>query len=174
VSRALEFERKRRWQSAAQFRKAFAGTSRIQKTLIATMAVLVPLTALLGYRDYAASGPAVAFDELSPAIRAEILKSLASGNETLEYVRRTHDSGPLDDAAVAFDHAYALHPRNRDAVRGLDATVKLAVEWAEGRPDAGSALEELRKLTAVTTESRYYEHNAALEAEIDKLSRLAR
>ena len=174
VSRALEFERQRRWQNAAQFRKAFAGTSRVQKILIATMAVLLPLTALLGYRYYIASGPALAFDELSPATRAEILKSLASGNETLEYVRRTHDFGPLDDAAVAFDHAYALHPRNRDAARGLDATVKLAVEWAEGRPDAGLPLEELRKLTAVTTESRYYEHNAALEAEIDKLSRLAR
>jgi serine/threonine protein kinase len=174
LSRALEFDRQQRWQSAAQFRKAFAGTSRAQKILITAIALLVPLTALLGYRYYIASAPAVAFNELPPATRAEILKSLASGNETLEYVRRTHDFGPLDDAAVAFDHAYALHPRNRDAARGLESTVKLAIQWAEGRPDASSALQELRKLTAVTTESRYYEHNAALEAEIDKLSRLAR
>jgi serine/threonine protein kinase len=173
LSSALEFDRRQRWQSAAQFRKSFAGTSRVQRMLIWAMVLLVPLTALLGFRYYIASGPAVAFDELPAATRVEILKSLASGNETLEYVRRTHDLGPLDDAAVAFDHAYALHPRNRDAVRGLDSTVKLAIEWAAGRPDAGLALQELRKLTAVTTESRYYEHNAALEAEIDKLSRLA-
>lgn len=173
VSRALEFDRQQRWPSAAQFRKAFAGTSRAQKFLITAVALLVPVTVLLAYRYYVASGPAVAFDELPPRTRAEILKSLASGNETLEYVRRTRDLGPLDDAAIAFDHAYALHPRNREASRGLDSTVKLAIEWAEGRPDAGSALQELRKLTAVTTESRYYEHNAALEAEIDKLSRLA-
>ena len=174
LCRALEFDRKQRWQSAGQFRKAFAGTSRVQKILITAMALLLPLTALLGYRYYVASGPAVAFEELPPATQAEIRKSLASGNETLQYVRRTHDLGPLDDAAVAFDHAYALHPRNRDATRGLDSTVKLAVEWAESRPDAASALEELRKLTAITAESRYYEHNAALEAEIDKLSRRAR
>jgi serine/threonine protein kinase len=173
LSGALELDRQRRWQSAAQFRKSFAGTSRALKMLIWAMVFLVPLSALLGFRYYIASGPAVAFDELPAATRAEILKSLASGKETLEYVRRTHDLGPLDDAAVAFDHAYALHPRNRDAVRGLDSTVKLAVEWAEGRSDAGLALQELKKLTAVTTESRYYEHNAALEAEIDKLSRLA-
>ena len=171
VSRALEFERARRWQNAAQFRKAFAGTSRLQKILITAMALLVPLTALLAYRSYIASGPAIAFDELPPATRAEVLKSLATGNEALDYVRRTHDFGPLDDAAVAFDHAYALHPRNRDAVKGLDTTVKLAIEWANGHSDASSALHEMKKLTAITTESRYYEHNAALGAEIDKLSR---
>jgi serine/threonine protein kinase len=171
VSRALEFERARRWQNAAQFRKAFAGTSRLQKILITAMALLVPLTALLAYRSYIASGPAIAFDELPPTTRAEVLKSLATGNEALEYVRRTHDFGPLDDAAVAFDHAYALHPRNRDAVKGLDTTVKLAIEWADGHSDAASALQEMKKLTAITTESRYYEHNAALGAEIDKLSR---
>ncbi len=171
VTRALEFDREKRWQGAAQFRKAFAGTSRLQKILIAAMAILLPLTALLGYRYYIASGPAVPFEQLPAATRAQILKSLASGNEALEYVRRTHDLGPLDDAAVAFDHAYALHPRNRDAVRGLDYTAKLAIDWAESRPDAGSAVEELRKLTAITSESRYYEHNAALQAEIDKLAR---
>jgi serine/threonine protein kinase len=174
LSRALEFERPQRWQSAAQFRKALAGTARLQRTLLTAMAVLVPLTGLLGYRSYIASGPAISFDELPAATRAEVQKSLASGNEALEYVRRTHDFGPLDDAAVAFDHAYALHPRNRQAVKGLDSTVKLAIEWAQGRPDAGSALQELRKLTAITAESRYYEHNTALEAEIDKLSRRAR
>lgn len=174
VSRALEFDRSKRWQNAAQFRKAFTGTSRLQAVLIAATAVLVPITAALGYRSYVASGPTIPFNELPPATRAEIQKSLASGNEALEYVRRTHDLTPLDDAAVAFDHAYALHPRNRDAVKGLDATVRLAIQWAEGRPDASSALQELEKLTAITTESRYYEHNGALQAEIDKLSHRAR
>jgi serine/threonine protein kinase len=174
VSRALEFERARRWQSAAQFRKAFAGTARLQKILVAAMAILVPVTAALGYRSYVASGPAIPFNELPAATRAEIQKSLANGAEALEYVRRTHDFGPLDDAAVAFDHAYALHPRNREAVKGLDATAKLAIEWAQGQSDAGSALQEIKKLTAITAESRYYEHNAALEAEMDKLSRSAR
>ncbi len=171
VSRALELERPRRWKSAEQFRKAFAGTSRAQRLLVIAMALLVPLTGLLGYRSYVASGPAVPFSELPPATQTEIQKSLTSGNEALDYVRRTRDFGPLDDAAVAFDHAYALHPRNRDAVRGLDSTARLAIEWAEGRPDASSALQEIRKLTAITTESRYYEHNTTLEAEIDKLSR---
>jgi serine/threonine protein kinase len=174
VSRALELERARRWQNAAQFRKAFAGTSRLQKILITAIALLVPVTAGFAYRSYLASGPAIAFDELPPATRAEVLKALANGNEALSYVRRTHDFGPLDDAAVAFDHAYALHPRNRDAVKGLDTTAKLAIEWADGRPDTTSALQEMKKLTAITTESRYYEHNTAIEAEIDKLSRLAR
>jgi serine/threonine protein kinase len=171
LSRALELERARRWQSASQFRKAFAGTSALQKILITVIALLVPVTAVLAYRSYVASGPSVAFDQLPLATRAEVLKSLANGNEALNYVRRTHDYGPLDDAAVAFDHAYALHPRNRDAVKGLDATLKLAIEWAQGRPDKPTALEEMKKLTAITTESRYYEHNTALEAEIEQLSR---
>ena len=174
VSRALEFDRSQRWQNAAQFRKAFAGTSRLQAILIAATVILLPITAFFGYRSYIASGPAIPFNELPPATQVEIRKSLASGNEALDYVRRTHDFTPLDDAAVAFDHAYALHPRNRDAVRGLDSTVKLAIQWAEARPNAGSALQELKKLTAITTESRYYEHNGALEAEIENLSRRAR
>jgi serine/threonine protein kinase len=173
LSRALELERARRWQNAAQFRKAFAGTSRLQKILITAVAVLIPVTAGFAYRSYRASGPAIPFDELPVETRTEVLKSLGSGNEALTYVRRTHDFGPLDDAAVAFDHAYALHPRNRDAVKGLEATVKLAAEWADGA-DPTTALQEMKKLTAITTESRYYEHNAAIEGEIDKLSRLAR
>jgi hypothetical protein len=49
--------------------------------------------------------------------------------------------------------------------------MKLAVAWADGRPDKSNALEEMKKLTAITTESHYYEHNTALQAEIDKLSR---
>ncbi len=171
VSRALEFERARRWQNANQFRKAFAGTSSLQKVLIAVIGLLIPVTAVLAYRSYVASGPAIPFEQLPPDTRAEVAKALGSGNEALDYVRRTHDFGPLDDAAVAFDHAYALHPRNRDAVKGLDATAKLAIEWAEGRQDKPTALDEMKKLTAITTESRYYEHNTALEAEIDKLSR---
>jgi hypothetical protein len=171
ISRALEFERARRWQNAAQFRKAFAGTSSLQRVLMAVIGLLVLVTAALAYRSYVASGPAIAFEQLPAGTRAEVLKALAAGNEALDYVRRTHDFGPLDDAAVAFDHAYALHPRNREAVKGLDATAKLAIEWAEGRPDKPTALEEMKKLTAITTESRYYEHNTALEAEIDKLSR---
>jgi serine/threonine protein kinase len=174
VCRALEFERPRRWQDAAQFRKAFAGTSRLLKVLLTVMALLVPLTAVLGYRYYIASGPAVAFQDLPAAAQTEIQKSLANGNEALDYVLRTRDFGPLDDAAAAFDHAYALHPRNRDASRGLDSTAKLAIEWADGQRDASSALQELKKLTAITAESRYYEHNAALQAEIDKLARAAR
>ena len=120
MSRALELDRPRRWQNAAQFRKAFTGTSRLQAILLAATVVLLLITALLGYRSYVASGPAIPFNELPAATRAEIQKALTSGNEALEYVRRTHDLTPLDDAAVAFDHAYALHPRNRDAVRGLD------------------------------------------------------
>lgn len=171
VSRALEFERAKRFQNAAQFRKAFAGTSSLQKILIAAIALLIPVTGVLAYRSYVASGPAIPFDQLPADTRAEVVKALSSGNEALDYVRRTHDFGPLDDAAVAFDHAYALHPRNRDAVKGLDATAKLAIEWADGRPDKANALEEMQKLTAITTESRYYEHNTALQAEIDKLSR---
>jgi serine/threonine protein kinase len=170
VSRALEFERARRWQNAAQFRQAFAGASRPQKALIAAIALLVPVTAGLAYRSYLASGPSIPFDQLPAATQSEVLKSLASGNEALEYVRKTHDFGPLDDAAVAFDHAYALHPRNRDAVKGLDATAKLAIEWADGRPDAAMAEQEMKKLTAITAESHYYEHNAALQGEINKLS----
>jgi serine/threonine protein kinase len=174
VSRALELERARRWQNAALFRKAFAGTARLQKVLLAAMALLVPLTGILGFRYYVASGPAVPFDQLPAGVQSDILKSLANGNEALDYVRRTHDFGPLDDAAVAFDHAYALHPRNRDAVKGLDSTAKLAIEWAKGQGNAGAALQEMKKLTAITVESRYYEHNAALEAQIDQLSRLTR
>jgi serine/threonine protein kinase len=171
VSRALEFDRARRFQNAAQFRKAFAGTSSLQKILIAAIVLLIPVTAVLGYRSYVASGPSIPFERLPSDTQAEVVKALSSGNEALEYVRKTHDFGPLDDAAAAFDHAYSLHPRNRDAVKGLDATVKLAVEWANGRPDKSNALEEMKKLTAITTESHYYEHNTALQAEIDKLSR---
>src|SRR5262249_43527285 len=78
--------------------------------------------------------------------------------------------GPLAEAAVRFDHAYALHPRNPDAIKGLDSAAELAIGWAKSSPDRAGALEELKTFRQRTEESHYYDHYAPLDQASARLS----
>jgi hypothetical protein len=164
VSRALAFERERRWQDATQFRKAFVGHPTIQKALIAAVAVLIAVAGIFAYRGYVASGPAVPFGQLPIEVQARVLDQLTQGQKALQL-------GLYGEAARDFDSAYALHPRNRNAVSGLKTAARLAIAAARatGR-DPREAVDLLRNLKEQTPESHYYQNYGELEQAVKDLS----
>jgi serine/threonine protein kinase len=160
VSRALALESEKRWQDATEFRKTFVGHPFIQKALIAAVAVLVAVAGAFAYRAYLASGPAVPFGQLPPAVQAAISKDLTDGQKAMEL-------GLYGNAVDRFDDAYALHPRNRDAVAGLNRAAGLAIEEVRAGREG---IDELRKLKEQTPKSHYYENDRELDQAIQDLS----
>jgi hypothetical protein len=170
IRRAIGLVRTRRYDNAGQFRKALVGTSRLQRGLVGVTLALVLVAGALGYRNYRASLPAVALEELPVAVQAQVRDGLAQGREALSYEQQTHDPRGLQDAAEGFDRAYALHPRNREATAGLKTTAALAVEFATTAPNRLEALEYLRALQRHTPESRFFESYEPMNAAIDRLA----
>ena len=171
LARALALERAARWPSVAAFRNAYIGRSAVQQALVGAVAAAVLAAGFFGYRSYVASGPDVPLSALSPVLRSQVEQSLAKGREALDYVLRTKDYNVLDDAVDAFDQAYALHPRDRDAVAGLKKAADLIMDWATTRPDPSEAVHQLRTFSEHTPQSGFYRDYPPLNRMIQRLER---
>jgi len=156
IERALAYERSLRPQDASAFLKRLQGMAPLQKALIAAVAVLVAVAGVLGFRSYTASLPAVPFAQLPAPVQAEIRAALDQGSASLAYIDRTGDIVASADAAQYFAQAYALHPRNREAVAGLRRSADLAISWYEKMPDQRQAREELRRFQMYSEFYRHY------------------
>jgi hypothetical protein len=168
LQRALAYRRADRWQNAAEFLQALQKRTHLQIALAVSLAALVLTAAGLSYRNYLNSLPAVPFEALPAEQQAAVRAALSDGAEALRYVR---DSGLIEasaDAADRFADAYALHPRNPEAVAGLkEAADRFIAYWAD-RKDPDRALEELRKFRS---KSEFYAGYAPLEKAIERYER---
>ncbi len=174
LARALTLERSARWQSVEAFRKAYVGRPPAQQALFAAAAASVLVAGGFAYRSYVASGPTVPLAALPADTQSEVLLSLSKAREALDYVQRTNDYSVLDDAVDAFDRAYALHPRNRDAVAGLKQSADLAIGWATSQHDPREAARELETLRGHTVGSGFYNQYPPLNHMIERLEQRSR
>jgi serine/threonine protein kinase len=168
IGRALAFDRRDRFADAAAFRKALQGVAPLQQGLAIAGVVLAIATGALWYRNYLASGPDIPFDQLPAQLQQEVRKGLDDGQQALLYVERTHEMSGTEDAVEGFDAAYSAHPRNREAVAGLERAADLAIDWYLARPDHQEALQQLRLFKQ---KSDFYRTYAPLQNAIDSLQR---
>lgn len=137
LERCLSFERKDRPKDAGEFLKLFRGVSTLQKTTIAVAAVLAVASAFFWYRSYLETSPTVAFASLPAQTQRQFNALIIQGDEEWAFFEREHNLTALQSAVEQYSRAYALHPRNRDAVRGLqrsaDALLKAVGSDAERR-----------------------------------------
>jgi hypothetical protein len=77
------------------------------------------------------------------------------------YLERTHDIRASADAAKAFAEAYQLHPKDPQAVRGLDTAADYAIGWYEHLSDRQTALAGLVGFRAISPD--YYERYKPLQ-----------
>jgi hypothetical protein len=168
IGKALAFDRADRYADATAFRKALQGVAALPKWLAAAGAVLAVTTGVLWYRNYLASGPEVPFEELPPQIQREVRKDLDDGQQALQYVARTHEMSVIEEAVDGFADAYSRHPRNREAVAGLERSADLVVDWYLARADR---LEALHQLQIFRLKSEFYLTYAPLQDAIDSLQR---
>jgi serine/threonine protein kinase len=170
LQKSLALERQERFADAAAFLRALQGWTLLQSGLIAAVIMLTLAAGALGYRSYLQSRPAVDFKDLPLQDQQAFTTQLALGQEALRLIREQHIIEPAEDAAAAFAKAYALHPRDPDAVAGLDGTADAVIEWARAQPDKKVALSVLQTLRTKPESFQvdYYEHYEPLIRAIDR------
>jgi len=155
IERALAFDRERRWQNAGEFLRAFEGKSALAKVLGALAAVLLLTVGGLWYQNWKAQQPSVPFESLPPAQQAEFAKDMSDGDQGFQLLDVAGGTNPTEIAA-AYCNAYAIHPKNRQAVRGLVRVAEYALPKFVGLADV--AERRLNLLNLRKTCEDFYGH----------------
>jgi serine/threonine protein kinase len=164
IERALAFDPKQRFADAGAFLRALQGIPVIQKMLVAAVALLTLAAGGLWYRSYLESLPNEPLEQLPLAVQRQFLDKVREGNESLAYVERTHDIRGSKDAAQYFADAYRLHPKDPQAVQGLDIAADYAIGWYGRLSDRQTALAGLERFRAISPD--YYERYKPLQRAI--------
>jgi hypothetical protein len=139
------------------------GVPFIQKALVAVVCLLVLAAGGLWYRGYRESLPNEPLEQLPAQVQRDFLDKVRQGNESLEYLKRTHDITASADAAQYFADAYRLHAKDPQAVSGLRAAAAYAIDWYGKFPDRAQARTQLERFAG---KSDYYERYAPLQKAI--------
>ena len=165
IRKALAFERVERWADANAFLKALRRRTRLQAALAVALIALVATAGGLSYRNYLDKLPAVPFERLTQQQQSQVRQALTEGNQALDYVRNSKLIEASADAADRFADAYVIHPRNPEAIAGLESAANYFIDWWAQQPDQGPALQELKKFQE---KSEYYKGYAPLVRAIEK------
>lgn len=136
IESCLSFDRKRRPQDASAFLKAFRGVTPLQQATLAAAAVLAVTAGYFAYQNYVETSPSIPFAQLAPEVQQEFREQMQHGDAAWTIYESVGDAPALsDDAINHYAAAWALHPRNREAVAALNRTadelLRLAGESSE-------------------------------------------
>jgi serine/threonine protein kinase len=130
--RCLSFDRNQRPRDASEFLKAFRGVTPLQKATIAVAVVLAITAGYLSYENYRETSPSVPFASLPLKIQQEFKAAMEEGDKEWSWYERDGNIFQLQAAAFHYAEAYALHERNRDAVKALRKVADAALTAAKG------------------------------------------
>jgi hypothetical protein len=91
----------------------------LQKVSVAAAAVLAMVAGYLWYQNYLETSPAIPFNELPSEAQQVFRSKMAEGNEFWGFYEREHQTDAAINAVDLYGQAYAIHPRNREAVAAL-------------------------------------------------------
>lgn len=155
IESCLSLERKRRPQNAAEFLKLFRGVTTLQKATMAAAAVLALVAGYQYYQYYVETSPSIAFSELPSEAQQLFRSKMAEGNEFWGFYEQQRQVDGAMQAVKLYGEAYALHPRNREAV----AALKKAADSLLSLPELDEKKrQELAKY--LQTQSAFYEKYA--------------
>ena len=135
LERCLSFERKDRPQNAGEFLKLFRGVSTLQQATLAAVGVLAIASAYFGYENYVETSPAIPFARLPVQTQRQFTDLIRKGDEEWAFYTREQNITALQSAVEEYGKAYALHPRNRDAVRGLKQSGDALLNAVKGKEE---------------------------------------
>jgi serine/threonine protein kinase len=135
LERCISLDRAKRPKDAAEVLKEMFGATRLQKTLVAATVVLAVAAGIFAYRDYAQSGPAVAFESLPAEVQEQFTSAMSEGDTSWQFYERDKNVIALYDALDRYSDAYRLHPRNRSATRALRKTADAFLQDVAKTPD---------------------------------------
>jgi Protein kinase domain len=164
IRRALQFDRAKRWQDAGEFLRAYEGKSVAAAALGALAVCLALVAGVFWYQGFAASRPAVPFESLPAQVQTDFKKEMSDGDGEWRLVQQGSGEQVLE-AVRAYGRAYALHPRDPNAIDGLRRTADYIIERSRSIPDAA---ERLQMLQSVNEASEYYGGYKPLKAAIQE------
>ena len=135
LERCLSFERKQRPQDAAEFLEMFRGVGTLQKATLAAAAVLAVASGYLWYQNDLETSPAMPFAKLPTETQRQFIELVRQGNEEWTFYEREKNIAALQSAVEQYSRAYALHPRNPDAVHGLKQSADALLQAARGKDE---------------------------------------
>jgi hypothetical protein len=161
IERCLSLERKKRPQNAAEFLKLFRGVTTLQKATLAAAAVLALVAGYQYYQYYVETSPAIPFNELPSEAQKVFREKMAEGDEFWGFYEREHQTDAAINAVDLYGQAYAIHPRNREAV----AALKKSADELLAIPNLD---EKMRQALAkdLQTKSAFYEKYAPVVAAV--------
>jgi len=145
ISRALEMDRRKRWQNAGEFLRAYEGKSIAAVALGGLAACLALAAGIFWYQGYAASRPAVPLEALPAQTQADFRKEMSDGDGEWQLVQQGNGEQILE-AVRAYGRAYALHPRDPDAIAGLRKTADYILDRSRAYSDPAERLQMLRSV----------------------------
>jgi hypothetical protein len=148
VERCLAFEPSARPRDAADFIRIFFGVTPLTKMLLAAaVAGLGLVSAYLYYQNIEETRPLVPLSALPAATQQQVLTALNDARTEWGFYEKDHNERALWDAVDRYAEAYKLHPRNREAVQGLeraaDALLSRKDLNADQRREAATTLEAM-------------------------------
>ena len=147
LERCLSLDRKQRPKDAGEFLKMFRGVTALQKATLAATAVLALASGYLWYQNYLETSPAIPFSQLPADVQQDFTQKMKDGDEAFALFQRENNAFLLQDAAALYAGAYDDHPRNRDAVKGLnrvaDALLKIVGDNHEARQELAQTLQRI-------------------------------
>ncbi len=164
IARALEFDRRKRWQNAGEFLRAFEGKSVAALALGVLALILAIVAGSFWYQAQTAAGPSVPFEALSAADQAAFHQHMSDGDEEWRLFRQGTAS-EWQEAVNQYAQAYALHPRDPDATNALKKAADYMVDYVRQVSDPSIRLGMLKTLQAY---SDFYTTYRPLTAAIRK------
>jgi serine/threonine protein kinase len=165
IERALSFDRADRWANAAEFRKAFKGRTLLPRLLGGAVGVLTIAVAVFGYQRWRAAQPDIPFDRLPREQQASFLHEIQDGDRSWQLVT-TGQSFLINDALTHYGAAFDLHPKDPQAVAGLERSADYVISKLEQAPDRQAAAAQLEE---VQKRSIYLESYPPLTKAIERL-----
>jgi hypothetical protein len=97
----------------------FRGVTTLQKVTFAATAVLALVAGYQYYQYYVETSPAIPFAELPSQVQTEFRAKMKEGNDFWVFFENEQQPDAALGAVELYGQAYALHPRNREAVAAL-------------------------------------------------------
>jgi len=139
---SIELQRDKRIPSAELFLKKYRGVSNTVK-FFAT-ALFISFIAL-GYSLFLKApntGPEIAFEALPKPLQTQITAALQEGDTALKF-------NDINAALHYFNQAYELHPKNPEAIQGLDKIIGKIKTSIESQPDQAAKQANLTLLNTL-------------------------
>lgn len=142
LARCLSFERARRPRDAGEFLALFFRNPALRRLAWAAGVGLLAVGGSMGYLNWRQSGPDVPLSALPVTTRAEVERLLDEAGREWTFYAREQTEFAAWSALELYAEAYTLHPRNRDAVRGLNRAADALLAGAADRPEDAAVLAE--------------------------------